>query len=60
MTDQRIIFKANNQKKSMKSKTACLDHQPLKASGKCFGAFQPLHRILDFIIFKKLTVRRPC
>ena len=55
MTDQRIIFKANNQKKSM-SKTACLDHKSLKASGK---AFQPLHRILDFIIFKKLTVRRP-
>ena len=36
MTDQRIIFKVNNQKKSMKSKTACLDHQPLKASGKVF------------------------
>lgn len=36
MTDQRIIFKANNQKKSM-SKTACLDHQSLKASGKVFG-----------------------
>lgn len=35
MTDQRIIFKANNQKKSM-SKTACLDHQSLKASGKVF------------------------
>lgn len=35
MTDQRIIFKANNQKKSM-SKTACLDHQSLKACGKVF------------------------
>lgn len=52
MTDQRIIFKANNQKKSM-SKTACLDHQSLKASGKVFWCVSTSTSYFRFYNFSK-------